>query len=179
MSRTFLVVTVFFMMFALPSSWSIVSAQEKGVAPTAPVPSLILNGKKAFISNGGLDGSGFSLLRMAGDVNQPYEAFYSALYSWGRYALVSTPSEADLVFEIRFTVAVYGGEHGPSFAPQINLTIYDAKTRFVLWALVAPVETERRKAPFVRNVNQGIAALIADLKRLCTEAVNSSVVPSP
>ena len=31
-----------------------------------------------------------------------YNEFYAAMKSWGRYELVSSPADADMVFEIRF-----------------------------------------------------------------------------
>jgi hypothetical protein len=91
-------------------SASVANAQEKEIAPKAPVPSQILTSKNGFISNGGLDGIAFEAFHDLGDVNQPYNAFYHAVSSWGRYTVVSAPAEADLVFEIRFT-APFNGEH--------------------------------------------------------------------
>jgi hypothetical protein len=57
--------------------------------------------------------------------------------------------------EIRFTAPFVGEDHVPRNTPQLNLTIYDAKTRFVLWTILAPVDGAFRKTTFVRNVNQG------------------------
>ena len=45
---------------------------------------------------------GFQTFRKLDDVNQPYNAFYAAMKEWGKYTLVVSPAEADLVFEIRF-----------------------------------------------------------------------------
>src|SRR2546430_9184652 len=39
---------------------------------------------------------------------------------------------------IRFKAPFNGDKHVPSYAPQCNLTIYDAKTRFVLWTMLEP-----------------------------------------
>lgn len=161
--RVPLISALLFSIFLPPSA---VKAQETTIAPQAPVPSQLLTAKKVFISNGGLDGIAFEAFRKLGDVNQPYNAFYSAMSSWGRYSLVSAPAEADVVFEIRFNAPFNGDEHVPSYVPQLNLTIYDAKTRFVLWTILAPVNGAIRKATFVKNVNEGIATLVTDLKSL-------------
>jgi hypothetical protein len=59
----------------------------------------------------------------------------------------------------------------------MNLIIYDAETRFVLWTILAPVEEAFRKTTFVKNVNQGIADLMASLKSLEAGPVNSVSVP--
>jgi hypothetical protein len=60
----------------------------------------------------------------------------------------------------------------------MNLIIYDAKTRFVLWTILAPVNGAFRKTTFVKNVNQGIAALMTDLKSLHGEPLNSAAAPA-
>jgi hypothetical protein len=147
-------------------SASVANAQGTGVAPHAPVPSQLITAKKVFLSNGGVDAIGFQAFRRLGNVHQPYDAFYSALNSWGKYTLVAAPADADLVFEIRFTAPFDGGEHATSYLPEFNLTIYDAKTRFVLWTILAPVNGAIRKDTFVKNVNEGIATLVANLKAL-------------
>ena len=43
------------------------------------------------------------LLNVPGGSNEPYNRFYAAMKSWGRYELVASPADADWVFEIRFT----------------------------------------------------------------------------
>ena len=166
MSNTVRVALISALLFSFFLPPSVVKAQETGIAPQAPVPSQLVTANKVFISNGGLDGIAFQAFRKLGDVNQPYNAFYAAVSSWGRYTLVSAPAEADVVFEIRFNAPFNGDEHVPSYVPQVNLTIYDAKTRFVLWTILAPVNAAFRKATFVKNVNEGIATLVADLKSL-------------
>lgn len=165
MSHTVRAVLFSALLFSFFLSASVANAQE-GIAPQAPVPSQLFTAKKIFISNGGVDGIAFQAFRRLGNVNQPYNAFYSALSSWGKYTLVAAPAEADVVFEIRFTAPFDGDEHVTSYVPQLNLTIYDAKTRFVLWTILAPVNGAFRKATFVKNVNEGIAMLVANLKGL-------------
>jgi hypothetical protein len=99
-------------------SASVANAQEKTVAPLAPVPSQLLTAKKVFVSNGGLDGLAFEAFRKLGDVNQPYNALYAALNSWGKYTLVLAPAEADLVFEIRFNAPFIRERDVPDHLPQ-------------------------------------------------------------
>jgi hypothetical protein len=152
-------------LFAILSQ-SLVYAQQDAVPAKAPVPSQLLTAKKVFISNGGLDGLAFQAFRKLGDVNHPYNAFYAAVDSWGKYTLVAAPAEADLVFEIRFTAPFNGDKYVPSYVPQLNLTIYDAKTHFLLWTFLEPVQGAFRKDTFARNVNQGVATLMTDLKTL-------------
>jgi hypothetical protein len=178
MARSVLTIIVFFFPVVLASSSHTVGGQEKGVAPPAPVPTQIFTAKNVFISNGGLDGIALQTFRKLGDVDQPYNAFYAAMKEWGKYTLVFSPAEADLVLEIRFKAPFNGDKLVPRNAPQCNLTIYDAKTRFVLWTMLEPVEGAFRKDTFIRNVNQGIGSLIADLKNLQGRAGNSAPDPA-
>lgn len=178
MSRTVRTTIVFCLLVVLASSSALVSAQEKGVAPPAPVPAQIFTSKNVFISNGGLDGIAFQTFRKLGDVDQPYNAFYAAVKEWGKYNLVSSPSEADLVFEIRFNAPFNGDDRVTTYVPQFNLTIYDAKTRFVLWTMLAPVQAAFRRETFIRNVNQGIGTLVTNLKNLQGHAADPTPTPS-
>jgi hypothetical protein len=70
--------------------------QEPVTPASAPVPSLLLNAKKVFISNAGAD-SGLFPHPFSGDPDRAYNQFYADVASWGRYQMVSTPGEADLV----------------------------------------------------------------------------------
>src|SRR5207244_10806386 len=114
----------------------------RGQRCRAPPPraTQIFTAKNVFISTGGLDGIALQTFRKLGDVDQPYNAFYAAMKEWGKYTLVFSPAEADLVLEIRFKAPFNGDKHVPSYAPQCNLTIYDAKTRFVLGTNLEPCE---------------------------------------
>ena len=74
--------------------------QAKRFAP-APVPSQIAAAKKVVISNAGNDIPSAYFLDWLGNPDRTYNQFYSACKSWGRFELVPSPSDADLVFEIR------------------------------------------------------------------------------
>lgn len=79
--------------------------QGKTVLP-APFPAQITSGKKAFVSNAGGDTNRL----FSGEPRRLYDQFHAALKSWGRYELVGSPAEADLVLEIGFT-NTFLGEH--------------------------------------------------------------------
>ncbi len=136
--------------------------------PSAPVPAQLLTAKKVFISNAGMDANSFSVLKRIGEVDQPYDNFYDAVKKWGRYELVSSPADADLIFELRFVAPLTGCHDLDSYAPQLSLTIMDAKTHFVLWSLRATVEGAWRKATWNKNFNQGLTNLMDDLKKLAS-----------
>jgi hypothetical protein len=122
---------------------SVAGAQgKKNDVPVAPLPTAIVDAKKIFLSNGG--GS-----------NLAYDAFYSDIKSWGRYQIVGSPAEADLIVELAYRVEDKGTRvwsstntynnttqvHSAHITdPQLILTIYDAKTKDSLWS-----ETDHRR----------------------------------
>jgi hypothetical protein len=136
---------------------------------TAPTPTAIQTGKRVFLGNAGVDGMSISAFRRGGDMNQPYNSFYMALKNWGRYELVGSPSDADLVFEISFAAPLVGTEKLLSSAPYLRLEILDAKTHFLLWTVVEPVEGAYRKATWEGNFNTGVTNLVGDLKNITGE----------
>src|ERR1700722_10771796 len=77
-------------------------AQQAAPVAIAPVPDLLLSAKKVFVSNAGAD-SGLFPHPFNGDPDRAYNEFYANVESWGRYRLVATPAEADLVFELQLT----------------------------------------------------------------------------
>jgi len=135
---------------------------------TAPVPSQITAGKKVFISNAGQDDlGGFS-----GDPDRTYNQFYSAIKTWGHYELVSTPADADLVFEVSFGVqsvgasVVKGDTVGTGYAPSFRLLILDPKTHFTLWAFTQHINWARLTANRDKDFDRGVADLITNVKKL-------------
>jgi hypothetical protein len=85
-----------------------------------------LTAKKIFISNGGEEpGSNAK--------GHAYDQFYAAMKKFGRYEIVDSPSESDVVFEIRATVHSQVSSGNTVLITYLNLTILDPKTRIVLW----------------------------------------------
>jgi hypothetical protein len=136
-----LVVSLALSAILLSSNLSGAMDKKKDV-PIAPLPAVIVNAKTIFLSNGG--GS-----------NLAYDAFYSAMKEWGKYQIVGSPEEADLVVELSYRVEDKGTRvwsstntannttqvHSKQITdPQLILTIYDAKTKNSLWS-----ETDHRR----------------------------------
>jgi hypothetical protein len=144
-------------------------AQQKRETVIAPVPPQIFASKKVFVSNAGYDSTSRVAFKNGGDLNQPYNEFYSAVKNWGRYELVATPADADLVFEIRFTAPLTFDEKSPIYEPQLDLEILDVKTHFRLWSITTPVQGAIRKVTWEKNFSQGITNLMDDLKKLTTQ----------
>jgi hypothetical protein len=141
----------------------------KPAVATAPMPTALQTAKRVFLGNAGVDGMSISTFRASGDMNQPYNWLYTAVKNWGRYELVGTPADADLVFEISFAAPLVGADKLPTFAPYLRLEILDAKTHFLLWTIVEPVQGAYRKTTWETNFNTGVTNLVSDLKNLTGE----------
>jgi hypothetical protein len=173
MSRVFStgVLGLAFALTFLASSSSV--AQQTHATPAGPVPAQIANAKKLFISNAGgeeIDPKNFFLPSMS--PNQPYDSFYAAVQSAGRYATVLAPGDADLILEIRFIFPDIPREAqvvGNVRDPRLRVTIFDPKTHVLLWgfaervaASAGPHWKEKRET----NFDQAIAALLDDVTKL-------------
>jgi hypothetical protein len=147
------------------------AAQQPGDPPPAPIPTPIFTAKKVFISNA----SG-EIAVPAGTPEVTYNEFYAAMKSWGRYELVSAPADADLVFQIHFTLVigptdVTKGSGASTQTFQIRLMILDPKTQVVLWPIVEHVKPWARGATGRKNFDQAMATLVDDLKKLATPPI--------
>ncbi len=156
----------------------IVCAQQQ--APAAPVPAPLLSAQKIFIANGGMDAFSLQAFEELGlNGTDAYDSLYAAVKSWGNYQLVSSPGDADLVLEVRFSAPLTNtGEHATwdfqrilantTWQFQTELTIYDAKSHFLLWTLTEPVRPANLKGTWHKNIAAANAALAGDFKVLLT-----------
>ena len=161
-------------MFSLLSGF--IAAQTKQVPP-APIPTQISTAKKVFIANGGGDDPGIYEPLFNRDVDRSYNQFYAAMKSAGRYELVGSPAEADLLFEIRFLVqpSETRGDHlGSSYDPQFRLEIRDPKTYALLWAFTEHMEWAILQGNRNKNFDQASARIVSDVLALGTRALAAS-----
>ncbi len=149
--------------------------QNASQAGSAPLPSLLLNGKAVFISYAGQE-SNPDAGDYSGGSSRTYSEFYSAMKGWGHYELVRSPAECDLVFEIGFRDpislkdVINGHSIGPNDQPQFRLVVLDPKTHVILWAFTEYVERAYLKGNRDKNFEQGLAAIVADVKSLAAAA---------
>jgi hypothetical protein len=145
-------------------------AQVSPDTTTGPVPPAIQTAKKIFISNAGSD-SGLFPEPFSGDPNRPYSEFYAALKAMSQYELVSDPSDADLVLELRL-LAPYGPsypnkQHGTSDPlPMVRMVVYDRKTHYVLWAFTESVDPAILQKTHDRNLDNAILEVAGDFQKL-------------
>lgn len=143
-----------------------VAGKSRKDVPPAPLPSVVVNAKKVFLTNGG--GS-----------NLAYDAFYSEMKKWGRYEIVGSPGEADLIVELAYRVD-HGGTrvwsstnsydgttqvHSAQIVdPQVVLTIYDAKTKNSLWSMTDHRRLARREKNREKETISSAERLVQELK---------------
>lgn len=124
-------------------------AKTRKDVPAAPLPEAIARAHKVFLSNGG--GSDLA-----------YDAFYAEMKRWGRYQIVGSPDDAELIVELSYHVDDLGTRvwssvntynnttqvHSRQITdPKLILTIYDARTKNSLWSTV----DHRRLAHLEKN----------------------------
>jgi hypothetical protein len=166
---------LFALSFALFFSFAGAGTTRAQESPSAPVPAQLVSAGKVFISNAGgdIDPNTRQLGEFVGLPIRPYNDFYAAMKSWGRYQVVATPSEADLVFEISFSVSFLGGNGADC---KFHLVILDPRTHVTLWAFTEYVESAILAGNREKNFEQGMASIVADAKSLSTF---SAPAPAP
>jgi hypothetical protein len=153
----------------LAMSSALCAQQSKGFAP-APVPDQIAKAQKIFIANAGsesfetvMDETVFN-----GGPDRPYNEFYGAMKSAGRYELVSSPANADLVFEISWNLADTGLKL--PVLGQLRLQVIDPHTRVLLWSFVEYVRGAILLGNRDKNFDQAMNTIVSRLKQIAAPA---------
>ena len=141
--------------------------------PPAPVPTQICSAKKVFVSNAGgdeLDPRRFNFPTI--DPSRPYNQLYASIKAAGKFQLVLSPADADVVLQARFSQSVTAIEFhiGGSGDPILKLVVLDPKSNVLLWAFseIVPAATgshweEKRE----ENFNRALAKLLDEFTDLC------------
>ncbi|HTV81784.1 MAG TPA: hypothetical protein VME18_03965 [Acidobacteriaceae bacterium] len=147
----------------------VVSAQQ--TSSTAPIPPQVVNAHYIFVSNGG--GSNYFDIFDAGP-NRAYNTFFSQIKRTGHYELVSSPSEADAIFEIRAVAPPVPGLGAPAYNPQVILTIRDPRTNAVLWTASANVRAIGTKKHRDKDFDQSVAVLVDELAQVTGQPLTTA-----
>src|SRR5487761_1803052 len=156
---------------------------------SVPVPRQIRAAKTIFIANAG-DKTNLFPDVYSGGPDRPYVQFYSDMQTWGHYRLVSSPDQADLVFQISLVNPIAsellpgnnaGYWNGAEWHdPQLRLNILDPKTRISLWELTSHIQsTMRLKSSRDRQFDLAMGNLVAEVEQLSTQTTtteNSSLL---
>jgi hypothetical protein len=162
----------------LPSTFASATAQvptpsANQPAPSAPVPAQIAAAHTIFLTNGGADAN-FPLTE-----GQSYDQVYAALKAWGRFTLVGSAADADLVFNLREIAPItdiVGNRDGTYSltSPAFSLSIADPKTNSNLWTITSPVTIVGKKEVRAHWTDIAITNLISRTKVL----VNQPLTPT-
>jgi hypothetical protein len=152
--------------FAVLGRGAILSAQQsKGPAP-APVPVQIGAAQKVFISNAG--GESFETVIdqtvFNGGPDRPYNEFYADVKSWGRYEIVSSPADADLVLEISWVLTDTGLKL--PVLGQLRLVVVDPKTHVTLWNFTEYVRGAILLGNRDKNFDQAMNTIVGRMRSL-------------
>jgi len=140
-------------------------------ATNAPVPAQIASSHTIFLSNLGSDAD-FPV-----DSTQVYNDIYKALQVWGHYQLVSSPDQADLIFQLRVvsSVTTYYKGHGANATinnPTFQLTILDSKSMVTLWTITSPVTLAGSKKTLARWLSISETNLISRIKVVAGQSLS-------
>jgi hypothetical protein len=153
------------------------AAQPPSAVPATPIPAQIVAARTIFISNA----SGETL--SGTQASQPtYSGFYAAMKAWGRYQLAGSPTDADLIFEIRYGTElgpthVLQGEGTTAIYPSVRLTVFDPKTHVILWAFSEAMVSTKDKSD-QEHLTETLGNLLNDLKTLVSPVDRSAPAPT-
>lgn len=146
-----------------------IHAQQPG-SPAAPVPPQILSAKTVFVSNGG--GSNYFDI-FTGGPDRAYNTFYSDLQKANRYQIVSSPAQADVIFEIHGVAPAFGDVDNVGYDPQLILSILDPQTKVVLWTTSANVRAAGTQRHRDQGFDQSVEVLLDKLGQVTGEPLSS------
>jgi len=141
--------------------------------PAAPIPPQILSAHSVFISNGG--GSNYFSM-FTGGPDRAYNSLYNDLRQSSQYQLVSSPSQADLVFEIRAIAPSVNNGDVVAYNPQLILSIQDPQTKAILWTTSANVRalgTQKRRD---QGFDQSMAVLVDKLAQVTGQPLTNEQI---
>jgi hypothetical protein len=145
-------------------------AFAQSTSPAAPIPPALTSARTIFLSNAGAD-AGLFPEPFSGDPTRGYNEMYADLKQSGKYQLVGDPSQADLVLELRLQAPM--GPADPNKVkgasdplPQFRLTIYDARSHYILWTLSQSIEIAYLQKTHDRNFDLALSGLATQFEQL-------------
>jgi hypothetical protein len=104
--------------------------------------------------------------------DRPYNDFYAAMKTWGRYQIVASPSAADLDLEISWILSDTGLKL--PVLGQLRLLITDAKTGATLWTVTEYVRGAILLGNRDKNFDSAMKAVVNRVKLLPSSAPASA-----
>ena len=139
----------------------------------APVPQQILTAHTVFLASG-IPDSNFPI-----GTAETYQNVYQSLQAWGRYRLVPTPEQADLIFTLTSIdpATDYITPHNRTYSyynPAYQLTITDPHTNTPLWTINSPVTLAGKGDKLARWETISTTNLISRLKVLSGASLSAA-----
>lgn len=160
-------------------------SSKKTIPLPAPIPPQITAAQKVFISNGG--GESIAALTdemlLDGGPDRAYNEFYTAIKDWGHYDLVSSPGEADLVFEVSWVFTTPNAFTAPNAKlsitdsyplGEVRVVLIDPKTRITLWTVKESIRGAMLLGNRNKNFDQAMNTVVSRLKSLVQPIANTS-----
>jgi hypothetical protein len=161
---------LFFAAIIVSTITAIAIAQQPKVPAPAPVPAQIYTAQKAFISNAG--GASFeTVIDMTvfdGGPDRPYNEFYVMMKDWGKYQLVTSPEDADLVLAVNWELTDTGLRL--PVLGELHVVAIDPKNNVTLWNLTQYVRGAILLGNRDKNFDQALTTIVNRLKILATPA---------
>jgi hypothetical protein len=149
------------MMVAMVFAFAVSARAQEPVS--APLPAALTSAAKLFLGNAG-DQENADCLRA-------YNGFYQGLVGMGRFTMVADPSQADLVLELHYEIAL-GQSIGTSQGlggnsiRQFRVVLIDPHTHAVLWSLTERTNYAVFQKNRNKNLDQTVTALLGDFNTL-------------
>jgi hypothetical protein len=145
--------------FSFPLFLAFASAlcAQQSIAGGAPVPPQLAAARTIFLSNGG--GSNY-FNQFTGGPDRAYNTLYADLRQLGRYELSASPSQADLILEVRSVAPAVDNSNVVVYNPQLIVTFIDPQTKAVLWTAGANVQANGTQKRRDGKFDESVAVLV-------------------
>jgi hypothetical protein len=167
----------FFALFLLSAFTPISIAQQPRVPAPAPIPPQMASAQKVFISNAG--GASFETvvdqIVFDGGPDRPYNEFYAMMKDWGKYQLVSSPADADMVLAVSWVLTGTGLQL--PVVGEVHVVAIDPKTHVTLWGFTQYVRGAMLLGNRDKNFDQAMTTIVNRLKILATPLPPGAVIP--
>jgi len=143
--------------------------------PEAPLPTMVSNAKRVFLLNGQTTAEGLTKNGNA----LAFDTLYADMKNWGKYELVDSPKDADIVIELQYRPYSAGSRSFGIYNPSSNtvntrtltipaadfaLVLYEAKSKEQLWTVTDACGVARRVKNQQKEVIKSIGRLVGGLQ---------------
>jgi len=140
--------------------------QSPTPVPHAPIPAPIVAAKSLFVANCGTedfpqDGNIFT-----GDPDRAYDQFYAEIKKQGKFHLVTSPVDADIVIEIRVTSSTVPAGNTSRMDSQLHAVVIEPKTHVTMWALSTRIVPAFRQSARDQNFDKAMEYILKQINRL-------------